>query len=197
MNEYPNIGGIEKSSQETSGTKIEKEIICSLCGRRGHSVGQCDEIENLGEKDEIYRKRFISDLINKIERSGVGSFGEKISDLIGVSKQEKSEEEKESERESLRNSIVKYYGLDDEELFAVSPSGEKVRVFMDKNPIDFDKNFNQYVIRYSLADKDGKSDGKVRVNSVDALGRYFEPKKSKAEKRDVSDDYGVDIKKAA
>lgn len=199
MNEYLNIGGIE-NTREISEEKKEKEMVCSLCGRRGHSVNQCEEIENLGEKDEEYRKEFILKSIRKIARSGVGSFGEKIGDLIEAADKNKSEEDKESEREKIKKSIIEYYGLNENEgeIFATSPSGEKVKVFMDKNnPIGFDKNLGQYVIRYSFAGENGQSDGKVRVNSVDALGRYFESKKSKTEKEKASDDYGINIKKAA
>ncbi len=198
MNEYLNTGRIEKNFWKNSEAKKEQKEICSLCGRRGHLVGQCDEIENLGEKDEEYRKEFILKSISKIARSGTGSFGEKINDLIGVASQEKPEKEKMSIREKIINSIVEYYGLNEGEIFVASPSGEKVKVFMDKNnPIGFDKNLGQYVIRYSLSGENGQSDGRVRVNSVDALGRYFESKKSKIEQKEVLEDYGTNIEKAA
>lgn len=187
-------GNFESSGQRSLGrSRIERAEACSICGKGGHSTGECQEIVNLTKKSEKEKEEIFSRVNRLIEQNGVGKLGEENMQIL----LNQAGKEKQGE---LIAGIVKHYNLGDglsektKSQMEIYPGGEKkivsekvkmlekansiildipgrkeVKIVVDKVPVKYDKDFGQYVFRYSFVGGDGKAEDVVRVSPLSVL----------------------------
>lgn len=151
--------------------KKEKEVLCAICFKN-HEAGKCAEIENLSALPDDQKKEIINRVRSVIRKSGAAGLGEEA--------MQKTLSQLSRDKENFQNvinDIIFRHKLGS--FREIESNGKKEKIFtgaefitdsgkikINKNPIGFDKDFNQYVLRHNLIRDDGSLDPAVRISTL-------------------------------
>lgn len=165
--------GEQISTASLQQTVKEKKVTCMLCSGN-HAVGKCNKLENLSmlpsdEKDEIVRQ--VRAIIKKTGIAGLSE--ESIQKVFGQLSQDKEK------FQAIVDELVSRHQLGS---FGETNNGKNEKIFtgaefitgngkikINKNPIGFDRDLNQYVLRHNFIRGDGSVDPAVRVSPISSI----------------------------